>query len=102
MTRVINFYDEVNPKTGQRKRRWSTVKHNFYRIPHQNYIARFRRYLERHGAKKQKIDEVDDYVFDMFERARGNALPVHDIDLRRGALKKAMDESLHGFTASHH
>ena len=36
----------------------------------------------------------------MFERARENALPVHDIDLRRWALKKAMDESLHNFVAS--
>ncbi|CAF1080655.1 unnamed protein product [Adineta ricciae] len=102
MARAVDFYDEVNPKTGQRKRRWSTVKHNFYRVQHHNYIARFRRYLERHGRKKQKIDQVDDYVFDMFEKARGNALSVHDIDLRRWALKKAMDESLHNFTASHH
>ena len=98
-TSAVNFYDEINPKTGQRKRRCATVKHNFYRIPHQNYIARFRRYLEKHGTKKQKIYQVDDYVFDMFEEARGNALPVHDIDLRRWALKKAMDESLHDFTS---
>jgi hypothetical protein len=102
MTPGVNFYDEVNLKTGQRKRQWSTVKHNFYRIPHQNNIARFRRYLERHGTKKQTINQVDDYVFDMFERARGNALPVHDIDLRRWTLKKAMDESLHNSTTSHH
>jgi hypothetical protein len=52
MTRAVNFYDEVNPKTGQRKRRWSIVKHHFKRISHQNYIARFRRYLEKHGTKK--------------------------------------------------
>jgi len=78
------------------------VKHNFYRIPHQKYIARFRRCIERHGTKKQKIDQVDDDVFDMFERARGNGLPVHDVDLRRWALKKAMDESLNDFTTSHH
>jgi len=102
MTRAVNFYDEINPKTGQRKRRWSTVKHYFKRIPHQKYIGRFRRYLEKHGTKKQKLDRIDDYVFDIFERARGNALPVHEIDLRRWALKKAMDESLHDFAASNH
>ena len=36
----------------------------------------------------------------MFDRAQGFALPVHDTDLRRRALKKAMDESLHNFVAS--
>ncbi|CAF1365076.1 unnamed protein product [Adineta ricciae] len=95
MTRAVNFYDEINPNTGKRKRRWETVKRNFQRIPHQTYIARFRHYLERHGTKKQKLDKIDDYVFDMFDRARESVLPVHDIDLRRWALKKAMDESLH-------
>ena len=102
MTRTVNFYDEVNPKTSQRKRRWPTVKHNFWCIPHQTYIDRFRRYLERYSKKKQKIDKVDDYVFDMVERARGNSLSVHDIDIRRWVLKRAMGESLHNFVASRH
>ena len=38
----------------------------------------------------------------MSERAREKALPVHQIDLRRWALNKAMDESLHNFVASSH
>ena len=102
MARAVSFYDEINPKTGKRKRRWETVKHNFQRIPHQTYIARFRHYLEKHGTKKQKLEKIDDYVFDMFEHARENLLSVHDIDLRRWELKKAMDESLHDFVASTH
>jgi hypothetical protein len=102
MAKAIKFYDEINPQTGKRKRRWATVKHNFQRIPHQVYLSRFRRYLERHGTKKQKLDKIDDHVFDMFERAREKALPVHDIDLRRWALQRAMDESLHNFVASKH
>jgi hypothetical protein len=83
MAKAIKFYDEINPQTGKRKRRWESVKHNFQRIPHQNYLSRFRRYLEKHETKKQKLDKIDDHVFDMFERAREKALPVHDIDLRR-------------------
>lgn len=78
------------------------MKQHFRRIPHQNYLARFRHYLEKHGTKKQKLDEIDDHVFDMFERGGENALPVHDIDLRRWVLKEAMDESLHNFVASSH
>jgi hypothetical protein len=52
--------------------------------------------------EQKKIDKIDDYVFDMFERTRENSLPVHEIDLRRWAIKKAMDESLHNFVASSH
>lgn len=102
MIKAVNYYDEINPQTGKRKRRWATVKHQFRRIPHQVYLSRFRRYLEKHGTKKQKLDQIDDHVYDMFERAREKVLPVHDIDLRRWALKKAMDESLHNFVASAH
>ena len=100
MGKAVEFYDEINPQTGKRKRRGETVKHKFRRIPHQIYLPRFRRYLDKHGTKKQKLEKIDDYVFDMCERARQKALPVHDIDLRRWALKQAMDESLHNFVAS--
>ena len=78
------------------------MKHKVRRIPHQTYLSRFRRYLEKHGTKKQKLDKIDDYVFDMFEQARQKALLVHDIDLRRWTLKQAMDESLHNFVTSKH
>jgi DNA-binding ferritin-like protein (Dps family) len=100
MAKEVEFYDEVNPQTGKRKRRWETVKHNFRRIPYQTYLSRFRRYLEKHGTKKQTLDKIDDHVFDMFERAREKALPVHDVDLRRWTRKQAMNESLYNFVAS--
>ena len=83
IAKAVEFYDEINPQTGKRKRRWETVKHKFRRIPHQTYLSRFRRYLEKHGTKKQKLNKIDDFVFDMFERARQKAPPVHDIDLRQ-------------------
>jgi hypothetical protein len=54
----------------------------------------------KNETKKQKLDKIGDHVFDMFERASEKALPVHDIDLRRWALKQAIDESLHNFVAS--
>ena len=97
--KAVSFYDEINPQTGKRKRRRKKMKHHFWRIPFQRYIARFRHYLEKHGTTKQKLNKIDDHVFDMFERARENALPVHDIDFHRRALQKAMDESLHNFLA---
>jgi hypothetical protein len=102
MARAVKFYDEINPQTEKRKRQWETVKHSFQCIPHQICLSRFGRYLEKHGTTKQKLEKTDDHVFDMFERAREKALPVHDIDLRRWALKQAMDESLYNFVASKH
>ena len=42
MTKAVNFYDEINPQTGKRKRRWEIVKNHFRRISHQVYLARFR------------------------------------------------------------
>ncbi|CAF5064894.1 unnamed protein product, partial [Rotaria magnacalcarata] len=38
----------------------------------------------------------------MFENARENYLPVHDLDLRRWALQKAKEISLGDFSASAH
>ena len=29
MAKAVEFYDEINPQTGKRKRRWQTGKHNF-------------------------------------------------------------------------
>jgi hypothetical protein len=54
MKRALEFYDAINPKTGQRKHTWKNVKHHFRRIPYQYYMARFRKYLEEEGTKKQK------------------------------------------------
>lgn len=102
MARAVAFYDEVNPNTGKRRRRWETVKHNFQRIPHRYYISRFRDYLDKHGTMKQKLEKIDDYVFDMFESAREKALAVHDIDLRRWGRRKAVEEHLNDFAASDH
>ena len=83
MKKVVDYYDERDLKTGKRKRSWSTTQHRFRRVPHQQYISRFRQYLETHGNKKQKLENVDEYVFTKFEKAREQQLPVHDVDLKR-------------------
>ncbi|CAF2902010.1 unnamed protein product [Rotaria sp. Silwood2] len=100
MKRVVDYYDEINPITGKRKRKWRTVKHSFQRVPNPQCIARFRKYIEAGGTKQQKVDNVDIYVYDQFEHARHNFLSVHDIDLRRWGLKKARELNLNDFEAS--
>ncbi|CAF1148820.1 unnamed protein product [Rotaria sordida] len=100
MKRVVDYYGEINPITGKRKRKWQTVKHRFQRVPNPQCIASFRKYIEAGGTKKQKMDDVDIYVYDQFEHARHNFLSVHDIDLRRWGLKKAHELHLKDFQAS--
>ena len=100
MENVVSYYDEKDSKTGKRKRSWSTVQHRFPRVPYQQYISRFRHYLEAHGTKRQKIERADEYVFDKFEKAREQLLTVHDLDMKRWALMSAKEQSLTDFTAS--
>ena len=100
MKRALEFYDAINPKTGKRQHTWTNVKHRFQRIPYQYYMARFRKYVEQEGTKKQKVDSVDDFVYDKFECARDLFCPVHDIDLKRWAYQQARPMSFNEFTVS--
>ena len=102
MKRALDYYDAINPKTGKRSHTWRNVQNKFRRIKDQSYMSRFRDYIEKGGTKKQKVDSVDDYVYNNFERARDLLCAVHDIDLKRWAVRKARMMSLHGFVASDH
>jgi len=100
MKQALEFYDAINPITGKRKHIWKNVKHHFQRIPYQYYMARFRKYVEEEKTKKQKVDSVDDFVDDKFERARDLLCPVHDIDLKRWSYQQARSMSFNEFTGS--
>ena len=62
----------------------------------------FRDYVEQSGTKKEKIDSLNDYAYNNFERARDLLCPVHDLDLKCWAIRKARMISLHDFVASDH
>ena len=100
MKRAIEFYDDIDQKTGKRKHSWKNVKHQFRRIPYQYYLACFRAYIEESETKKQKVDSVDDFVYDKFKGARELLRPVHDIDLKRWAQQQARSTFFHEFVAS--
>ncbi|CAF2053469.1 unnamed protein product [Rotaria magnacalcarata] len=100
MKRAVDFFDEKDPVTGQRKRHWSTLKRHFRSIPNLQCINRFRKYIAAGGTRKQKLDDVDIFVYEQFENARYKLLSVHDIDLRRWGLKKARELNLNDFDAS--
>ena len=100
MKRALEFYDAINSKTGKRKHTWKNVKHHFRRIPYQYYMARFRKCLEEEGTKRQKIDSIDEFVYETFEHARDLLHPVHEIDLRRWSHQQARSMSFNQFVAS--
>ena len=102
MKRALDYYDAINPKTGKRSHTWKSVQNKFQRIPHQSYMARFRDYVEQGGTKIENIDSLNDYVYNNFEQARNLLYPVHEIDLKRWAIRKARTMSLHDFVASDH
>ena len=100
MKGVVEFFDEINPSTGKRKRKWSTVKRCFRRVPDLQCIARFPKYREADDTQQQKIEMIDKYVYDRFEHTRCEYTSVHDIDLRRWILQKVHELNLHDFQAS--
>jgi hypothetical protein len=102
MKNVVDFYDAIDETTGKRKQTWKNVQHRFKRVRHLRYLSRFRKYLKDHGTKKQKLDDIDTFVFERFEAARENCLSIHDIDLKRWALQRAQQQSLLEFAASKH
>ena len=66
----MNLYDAIDETTGKRKHTWKCVHHRYKRVRHIWDLGRFRKYLEDHGKKKQKIDDIDTFVFGRFEAAR--------------------------------
>ncbi|CAF4131791.1 unnamed protein product [Rotaria sp. Silwood2] len=100
MTRALDYYHEINPKTGKRSHSWKSIQYKFRRITHQSYMARFRDYVEQKGIKKQKIDILADHVYNNFERARDLLCPVHDMDLKRWGIRESRSMSFHNFVAS--
>ena len=70
MKRALAYYDAINPKTGKRSHTWKSVQNKCKRVTHQYYMARLQDYVEQSGTKKEKIDLLNDYAYNNFERAR--------------------------------
>ena len=91
MRNVAQFYNEKDPNTEKRKHSFSGVQRRFKKVKHRNYIHRFRKYIEAQGTKKEKLNHIDSFVYESFKNSRQQLLSIHDIDLKRWALKKAAE-----------
>ncbi|CAF4180350.1 unnamed protein product, partial [Rotaria sordida] len=99
MKEVVDFAD-AKDQNGKRRRSWKTIYNRYRTLPDQTYVNRFRKYIQQHGTKHQKIQNIDELVFKKFVHAREQSLPIHDLDIRRWALKAAHEHQLEGFKAS--
>ncbi len=101
-TSDLSTWDDVRDSVGRKRHTWKSTKYQFKSISHRQYIARFRHYIEQVGTKREKMRIIGDFVYDRFEEARERVLSVHDRDLKRWALQKAVKESILNFEASKH
>jgi len=99
MKAVVDFADEKDAY-GKRRHTWKSIHNRFKSLPSQNYVSLFRNYLQKEGTKQQKCREIDKLIYDKFVNARDQALPIHDLDLQRWALKVASEVKLDNFHAS--
>ena len=100
MHQVIDFVDYAGPGS-KHGRSWKAIHHRFRTIPTKRYISRFRKYLEHHGTKRQKTQDLDNLVYKKLADARQKNLVVHDLDIQRWGLKIAKKIKLEDFHASH-
>jgi len=50
-------------------------------------LYRWEKQVANDGVRKEKLEYISTYVFEQFQRATDQCLPIHDIDLKRWALK---------------
>ena len=97
---VIDFVDYAGPGSKHGKC-WKAIHHRFRTIPAKCYISRFRKYLEHHGTKRQKIQDQNSLVYKKLVNARQKNFVVHDLYIQRWGFKIAKEIKLEGFHASH-
>ena len=100
MHQVIDFVDYAGPAS-KHGRSWKAIHHRFRTIPTKRYISRFGKYLEHHGTKRQKTQDLDSLVYKKLADAKQKNLVVHDLDMQRWALKIAKEIKLEDFHASY-
>jgi len=99
MKAVVDFADAKDAHA-KRRHTWKSIHNRFKSLPSQNYVSLFRNHLQKEGTKHQKCREIDKLTYDKFINARDQALPIHDLDLQRWALKVAREMKLNSFQAS--
>lgn len=68
-------------------RKISSVQKNFRKVKSVTQLRRWAHNLNKGGTYKEKLTKIAHYTLNNFKDALNKKLPVHDIDLRRWALR---------------
>ena len=96
--KVIEYW-----KSGKkRKLKFKNVQSKFKRLKSKRQLYRWEAQLEKGGTINEKLNKVSEYVISQFQEAVEKSIMIHDVDIRRWALKARDDFSLSpdSFTAS--
>lgn len=63
------------------------VQHKFRKVTHRKTLYRWKKQINECGTKYEKFLQISTYVLDQFKISSERSLPIHDIDIKRWALK---------------
>ncbi|CAF3463547.1 unnamed protein product, partial [Rotaria sp. Silwood2] len=81
---------------------FQSLRHRYKNVNHTEQLRRIKQYVNAQDTKLQKLQQIEEFVYAEFARTSESFLPIHDLDIRRFAIKKARSLNLNGFKASHH
>ncbi len=82
------------------KLKWETVSARYRFITNERQLYRFKHQMENYGTRKSKLQQIWNYTLTKFKDALEKKLVVHENDLRRWALKEALNLHYSDFKAS--
>jgi len=84
------------------KKKFETVKRKYRKVTQKALLYRWEAQIVEHGTRNEKLFEISKYVLDEFQNALDKSVPIHNLDIKRWALKARNDYNLsqHLFTAS--
>lgn len=82
--------------------KFENVQSKFKRLKSKRQLYRWEAQLEKGGTRNEKLKKISEYVISQFQEAVEKSIMIHDVDIRRWALKARDNFSLSpdSFTAS--
>lgn len=96
---VIHYWRDIKSRA---KRSFNTMQIRYRFLSNESQLYRWEKQIQNLGTRKDKLKIIWDHTLTEFKKAINAKLIVHDIDIRRWALSKALEINLtSSFKASH-
>jgi len=82
--------------------KFENVQSKFKRLKSKRQLYRWKGQIEKGRTRNEKLKKISEYITSQFQEAVEKSITIHDVDIRRWALKARDDFSLSSdsFTAS--